>query len=86
MKRTQLYIDQETYRLATVHAKMRGITISELVRQGLRTQIKQTLKENSLKKLVLFAEKFPDLPGTPTDMSTNLDHYLYGTPKRRARP
>jgi hypothetical protein len=34
--------------------------------------------------LIEFSEQIPeaDLIGIPTDMSVNMDHYLYGLPKR----
>lgn len=85
MKRTQLYIDYETYLLAQAIAKSTRTTISDLVRQSLRAHIKQTPTGNSLVAIAKFADEFPDLPGTPSDISTNLDHYLYGTPKRKGK-
>ncbi len=85
MKRTQLYIDYETYLRAQAIAKSVGTTVSDLVRQSLRAHIKRTPTSNSLVKIAKLSREFPDLPDTPRDISANLDHYLYGTHKRKAR-
>jgi predicted DNA-binding antitoxin AbrB/MazE fold protein len=39
--------------------------------------------KTTLQKLAEIAAQFPDDPTTPTDLSMNLDHYLYGMPKRQ---
>lgn len=86
MKRTQLYIDYETYLQAQAMAKSTRTTVSNLVRQSLRAHIKRTSTGNSLVAIAKLSREFPDLPGTPRDISANLDHYLYGTPKRKVKP
>lgn len=77
MKRTQLYIDLETYQLAVNYARKIGTTISELARNGLRAQIPRPIKTNTFTSLMNFAKKYPASEGTPTDISTNPDAYLY---------
>jgi predicted DNA-binding antitoxin AbrB/MazE fold protein len=36
----------------------------------------------ALLSLLEIAEKYPDDPDSPDDLAENLDHYLYGLPKR----
>ena len=38
--------------------------------------------ERPLMRLVELLDQFPDEPTTPPDYSYQLDHYLYGTPKK----
>lgn len=77
MKRTQLYIDMETYQLALNYARRIGTTISELARIGLRTQLPGPVKTSTFTSLIQFAKKHPAPEGTPSDISTNPDAYLY---------
>ena len=87
MKRTQIYIDPETLLEAKLIAKREGETLSHIARKALRDFVAKKKKpiktKDSLKWLFEFSKKYPSLPGTPTDMSVNHDHYLYGTPKRK---
>jgi hypothetical protein len=41
MKRTQLYIDEEMAKILSTLSRQRGITVSELVREGLRERYMQ---------------------------------------------
>jgi predicted DNA-binding antitoxin AbrB/MazE fold protein len=46
----------------------------------------QSLSETAdrpLMRLVEIAQRFEDDPTTPSDLSEQLDHYLYGMPKRK---
>ncbi len=87
MKRTQLYIDPATYQLAFMQAKRDGTSVSEVIRKSLRHYIEPKLnpkqrRQDFLKWLDAFNKKYPIPPGTPTDLSIEHDHYLYGTPKK----
>ena len=84
MKRTQIYIDPETYARARAVAKSSGQTVSELIRTSLARFLPKTTKgENSLVKLEELSHKYTPKAHIPTDLSTNLDHYLYGVPKKK---
>lgn len=83
MKRTQVYIDLPTYQQAKAVADVSGLTLSELIRRSLSSRLKDEKKGNSLELLTGFSKRFKPMRGTPTDLSVNLDHYLYGTPKRK---
>ena len=39
--------------------------------------------KSTLAELAEIAYRYPDDPSAPTDGSMNLDHYLYGMPKRQ---
>lgn len=88
MTRTQLYLDPESRRLALWKAKLEGTTISEVVRRSIKNYAKPKPKKNPREFLAWldeFNKKYPTPPSTPTDISEQLDHYLYGTPKKRIR-
>lgn len=83
MKRTQLYLPEEEH--AALHRTARATkrSMAELVRVYIKNGLEQqrTTDNNglaALKKLVAIGSK-----GGPADLSANLDHYLYGGPKRR---
>jgi predicted DNA-binding antitoxin AbrB/MazE fold protein len=44
---------------------------------------KASTPKTTLQKLADIAYQYPDNPSAPTDLSVNLDHYLYGMPKRQ---
>ena len=83
MKRTQVYIDLPTYQQAKAVANLSGQTLSELIRVSLSNRLKDKKQINSLELLADFSKKFKPFKGTPRDLSINLNHYLYGTPKRK---
>ena len=88
MKRTQIYLDMNTLIKARVLARNQGKTVSQIIRDALSEFIskkEKTKKYNSLEKIAKLSEEFPDPPGTPRDLSSNIDHYLYGTPKRKSK-
>ena len=87
MKRTQVYIDHETYMRASTYARNTGTTISDLIRSSLKSHIaSKKYKKMSRQKMVEWIEKlhlkYPASKRTPTDMASQHDHYLYGTPKK----
>ncbi len=87
MKRTQVYIDMDTYRQAITQARMTKTTLSELVRRGLKTQVKPKKSHQEFAAWVKqFLKKYPTPKNTPTDIALEHDHYLYGTPKKYSKP
>lgn len=77
MKRTQLYIDVETYQLAASYASRIGTTISDLTRIALRAHIPRVVKLKTHTAFANFAKKYPAPVGTPVNISSNPDEYLY---------
>lgn len=83
MKRTQLYIDPQSYNLALQAASFENTTISDIFRKAVRHYSKSQPKpKNSLIEIAKLAKTFKWPKNTPKDLSYNLDHYLYGTPKK----
>lgn len=85
MHRTQLYLDDETRRLAIWQARTMGSSVSEVIRLSVRHYVekKPRTQKNDLQAwLDDFHKKFPTPPGSPTDISLEHDHYIYGTPKK----
>jgi predicted DNA-binding antitoxin AbrB/MazE fold protein len=39
-------------------------------------------EDRPLLRLLEIAQRYPSDPDAPTDMAAQVDHYLYGTPKR----
>lgn len=88
MRRTQLYLDDETHRLAAWQARMFGTTISEVLRQSVKTYVKPWPKKNPeefIRWIKELNKKYPTPKGTPRDLALEHDHYLYGTPKKYAK-
>lgn len=42
----------------------------------------EALEDKPLRKLAAIVDQFPSDPDMPTDASMQVDHYLYGLPKR----
>lgn len=85
MHRTQLYLDDETHRLAAWQARMFGTTISNVLRQSVKNFIKPRPgkdPEEFIRWIKGLHKKYPTPKGTPTDLALEHDHYLYGTPKK----
>lgn len=45
MKRTQIYIDENTYKLLKKESKITGKTISELIRESIKGKMNQRVNE-----------------------------------------
>jgi len=90
MHRTQLYLDDETRRLALWEASLQGTTLSEVIRRSVRTYVKQKPKQKMsnrdfAKWIEEFNKKYPTPKNTPKDLGLEHDHYLYGTPKKYSK-
>ncbi|MBI2405175.1 hypothetical protein HYV22_03285 [Candidatus Gottesmanbacteria bacterium] len=89
MKRTQVYIDWETWRRAKAAAARRGQTVSELIRKTLASAVRSDRTKNSLDLLYEFSKKYKDKwpKDTPKNLSTTVDRYLYApsTPAKKRK-
>ena len=92
MKRTQLYLDHETWQLARLQAQAEGTTLSDILRRSLKVYVERKPKkqiQKNHKDLLRWLEdlnrKYPSPPDTPTDLGLEHDHYLYGTPKKYSK-
>ena len=88
MKRTQIYLDVNTFVKAKALARNQGKTISQIIRDALRDFVsknKKSRKYNSLEMIAKLSKEFPFPKSAPKDLSFNLDHYLYGTPKKKLK-
>lgn len=85
MKRTQIYLDEETRALALWQAKIDGTSLSQVLRASVKAYVKPKAKKGTsdfIRRIEALNKKYPTLPGTPTDIAMEHDHYLYGTPKK----
>lgn len=92
MKRTQVYLDHETWAMARLQAQTEGTTLSDILRRSLRVYVERKPKKHTQKSRKEFLawidelnRKYPAPPGTPTDLALEHDHYLYGTPKKYSK-
>jgi hypothetical protein len=86
MKRKQIYIAPEQEERLQRLAQERRVPVSALIREAVaeylveqETPNFERPEDNPLWGIVGIV----DDPDAPTDASTNLDHYLYGAPKRK---
>lgn len=85
MHRTQLLLPQDLHRRATQAAKARRVSLGNIVREALREYLARSgdvQPSDEAIEHVLLSEPFDD---PDPDLSTNVDHYLYGAPRRRRR-
>jgi hypothetical protein len=88
MKRKQIYVDPQHEAELQRIASHRKVPVSHLIREAIAEYLVEHQEPTALER----PEDHPlwgimgivDGPDTPTDGSVNLDHYLYGAPKRRA--
>ena len=89
-------LDQETKQGLVWLSRTRGRSMSEWVRESVADKVKEEKKKQKKMKRVdpvkalletaKRAEKLAQEYGLgdgPTDLSLNIDHYLYGAPKRK---
>ena len=87
MTRTQIYLPKSQLDALRVQAHQKGTTVSDVVRRIVDMQLRvekqekqKTSHDESLGDAFRRISKLGK-PG-PKDLSMNLDHYVYGTPKR----
>jgi hypothetical protein len=81
MRRKQLYLDDETERALKRYAARSGRSEASCVREALRRffSVHRADSRDPLEGLIGLVT---DSEG-PDDVAENLDHYLYGAPKKR---
>ncbi|MBI2018801.1 hypothetical protein HYS96_03815 [Candidatus Daviesbacteria bacterium] len=80
MIRTQIYIPETLHERAKNVAKSKKQSLANLYRgfiAGGLQAVEKKRRGNSLDSLIKL-----NLKGGPKDLSTNIDHYLYGAPKK----
>lgn len=88
MTRTQLYLPKSQLDALRTLARKEDATVSEITRRLLDIQLRLERNERKTsprrESLLEAARRIGKLgkPG-PKDLSKNVDHYLYGAPKRR---
>lgn len=76
MKRTQIYIDENMYKLLEVESKIEKKTISEIIRGTIESRL-----QTNVEKLIVKAER---IRGLRSDQANNVDGYIKTLRKDRA--
>jgi len=76
MKRTQIYIDENMYKLLEVESKIEKKTISEIIRETIESRL-----QTNVEKLIVKAERFR---GLRSDEVNNVDGYIKTLRRDRA--
>jgi plasmid stability protein len=68
MKRTQLYLDEDTWKALHIRARQSGISVSELVRQAVRDKYRpfRADRQQAMQAWVGTWKERKDLPNTET--------------------
>jgi hypothetical protein len=78
--RTQILLDTELYRRAVRTARARKSSLGELIRRALEAQL---AREEGQDPVVDRLTRDPyDDPKPDRHLSADIDHYLYGAPRR----
>lgn len=81
MIRTQIYIPETLHERAKNMARSKKQSLANVYRDFIANGLQDAEKKrsgNSLDSLIKL-----NLKGGPKDLSTNIDYYLYGAPKKR---
>ncbi len=99
LQRTQLMLDSETKEDLLFLSRETNRSMSGLVREFVAEKVKEEKKKvtyhkkkrmNAVEALLQLAKDAEDIEkkygsSGPTDVSYNMDHYLYGAPKKKAQ-
>lgn len=83
MIRTQIYLPKDLHRELTSIARSRNTSLAGIVRHFVQYSLRQEEVSDSTGKKALASLLEIQTKNGPKDLSTNLDHYLYGGPKRK---
>ncbi|MBF0560172.1 MAG: hypothetical protein HQL08_15490, partial [Nitrospirae bacterium] len=75
MKRTQIYIDEETYGSLKIESKLKGISISEIIRDSVHKQL-----SGSVERMIRATES---ISGLWKDRRFNVDEFVRAARKDR---
>lgn len=81
MIRTQVYIPEEVHRKLGRLAEQKARPMAEIVRDFIDEGLQKIQTEDYSGKKTLLAIANMKLKGKDTNLSQNIDHYLYGAPK-----
>lgn len=82
MIRTQIYIPEELHRQLLNYANKNSQSMAGIVREFIQEGIEKNTPDYKSGKETLKAMLKSNFRGGPKDLSKNLDHYLYGGPKK----
>lgn len=82
MKRTQIYLHEDQHKTLMTLVKQRKKPMGELIRLFIKEGLKK--EDRSSDAGIRALEKLMKIKATegPIDLSRNIDHYLYGFPKK----
>lgn len=84
-QQTSIYLDTDLYQTLCDVAKRRHISISQIIREKMQTTFSRPEPKGGAKQFLDELARLGDSldwSGTPKNLSENIDHYLYGAPKR----
>lgn len=83
MIRTQIYLPEKQYKELIQIAKRENTSMAQVIRLYIKTGLrKEETVDKSGREVMLSLIGIAKGKG-PKDLSTNLDHYLYGGPKKK---
>ncbi|MDO8498044.1 MAG: ribbon-helix-helix protein, CopG family [bacterium] len=83
MVRTQIYLPEEQYRELIQIARRQDKPMAEIIRTYIKIGLKKEETVDKSGREIMKALSTLKIKGGPRDLSTNLDHYLYGGPKKK---
>lgn len=84
MIRTQMYLDEDIHKNLVVLAMQEKVSMAKLTRDFLKEGIQRKKTRDISGKGVVQKLLAIKATGGPRDLSQNVDHYLYGSPKKHA--
>lgn len=82
MIRTQIYLDEDIHKDISLLARKGKVSMAKIARDILKEGVLKRKNLDKSGKEVLKKLLEIGATGGPSDLSANLDHYLYGTPKK----
>jgi len=83
MQRTQMYLDDKLRKDLIALAKREDTSMAKIARDILKEGVKRKKKIDTSGIAVMENLMNLNLKGGPKDLSKNIDHYLYGGPKKK---
>ncbi len=85
MIRTQVYFDESIHKKLLKLAKLHKKTMAQIVRESVDEKVKHLEEKDT--SGISFIQSLIDnaVTGGSRDLSINIDHYLYGAPKKKLK-